>query len=230
MRRREFISLLGGAAAWPLAVHARQGRRVAALWPFTEGDVEGQALFAVFRQGLRELGWANVQIDSRWGGGRNLLHYCKRPAQYRLYSWVRPTRLEPDTSPVSRDRAATSPASRFTSRRLRASGWEFERSYASNGAGRSSDQSGHRDSSRNILLASVRSRCGLSKHRAHHSEGPYPGGHRNSNWVARKTTGKRTYWRLTLLAKSTATSSSRSQLSIACLPSMQSAVVQLGVD
>src|ERR1035437_1318219 len=37
---------------------------------------------------------------------RNLLHYRVRPAQYRLYSWVRPTRLEPDTSPVSRDRAA----------------------------------------------------------------------------------------------------------------------------
>ena len=70
MRRREFITLLGGAAvAWPLAVRAQQGKRVAALWPFTEGDVEGQALFAVFRQGLRELGWANVQIDSRWGGG-----------------------------------------------------------------------------------------------------------------------------------------------------------------
>ena len=70
MQRREFILALGGAAvAWPLAARAQQGRRVAALWPFTEGDVEGQALFAVFRQGLRELGWANVQVDSRWGGG-----------------------------------------------------------------------------------------------------------------------------------------------------------------
>ena len=70
MRRREFITLLGGAAvAWPLAVRAQQGKRVAALWPFTEGDAEGQALSAVFRQGLRELGWVNVQIDSRWGGG-----------------------------------------------------------------------------------------------------------------------------------------------------------------
>ena len=71
MKRREFITLLGGAAvAWPLAVHAQQGKRVAALWPFNEGDVEGQLLFAALRQGLRELGWANVQIDSRWGGGK----------------------------------------------------------------------------------------------------------------------------------------------------------------
>src|ERR1700688_1274963 len=69
MKRRKFITLLGGAAAWPLAARAQQGKRVAALWPFTEGDAEGQALSAVFRQGLRELGWANVQIDSRWGGG-----------------------------------------------------------------------------------------------------------------------------------------------------------------
>jgi putative ABC transport system substrate-binding protein len=73
MRRREFIALLGGAAASvPLAGRAQQAnriRRVGALWPFAEGSTEAQSQFAAFRQGLRELGWGDVQIESRWGGG-----------------------------------------------------------------------------------------------------------------------------------------------------------------
>ncbi len=73
MKRREFIVLLGGAAASvPLAAHAQQAnraRRVGALWPFAEGSTEAQLQFAAFRQGLRELGWGDVQIESRWGGG-----------------------------------------------------------------------------------------------------------------------------------------------------------------
>jgi putative ABC transport system substrate-binding protein len=73
VKRREFIGLIGGAAAaWPLAARAQQAgrtRRVAALWPFNEQDAEGQAELTALRQGLRELGWADLEIESRWSGG-----------------------------------------------------------------------------------------------------------------------------------------------------------------
>ena len=76
MRRRQFITLLGGAAAeWPLAARAQQGermRRIGVLMPFAEDNPVGQARLAAFRQGLLQLGWAdgrNVRIDSRWGAG-----------------------------------------------------------------------------------------------------------------------------------------------------------------
>jgi ABC-type uncharacterized transport system substrate-binding protein len=76
MQRREFVTLLGGVAAspllWPSAARAQQPnrtRRVGALWPFAEASAEAQLQFAAFRQGLRELGWGDVQIESRWGGG-----------------------------------------------------------------------------------------------------------------------------------------------------------------
>jgi putative ABC transport system substrate-binding protein len=74
VRRRAFISLLGGAAAWPLAARAQQPermRRIGALMNFAATDQEGQARFAAFVEGLQELGWANgrnVQIDNRWVG------------------------------------------------------------------------------------------------------------------------------------------------------------------
>jgi putative ABC transport system substrate-binding protein len=73
VKRREFVTLVGGAAAtWPFATRAQQARRsrsVAALWPFAETDAEGQAQFAAFRDGLREFGWADLRVESRWGGG-----------------------------------------------------------------------------------------------------------------------------------------------------------------
>jgi putative tryptophan/tyrosine transport system substrate-binding protein len=73
MRRREFITVLGcAAAAWPLAARAQQpvrARRIAALWPFNETDPDGQAGFAALRAGLRELGWGDIAIENRWGGG-----------------------------------------------------------------------------------------------------------------------------------------------------------------
>ena len=75
MKRREFITLLGGAAvAWPLAARAQQAermRRIGVLMPFAAGDPEGQARFAAFLQELQQLGWTdgrNVQIDTRWAG------------------------------------------------------------------------------------------------------------------------------------------------------------------
>jgi putative tryptophan/tyrosine transport system substrate-binding protein len=75
MRRREFMALLGGAAAWPLAARAQQGermRRVGVLSSLTADDPEGQARLAAFLQGLQQLGWSdgrNVRIDTRWAAG-----------------------------------------------------------------------------------------------------------------------------------------------------------------
>jgi ABC-type uncharacterized transport system substrate-binding protein len=73
MRRRDFISLLGGtAAAWPLAAHAQQAermRRVAILLPAAAGDSAFQTRVGAFLQGLQQLGWVNgrnVSIDTRW--------------------------------------------------------------------------------------------------------------------------------------------------------------------
>ena len=73
MRRRDFITLLGGAAAaWPLAARAQQGgriRRIGVLASLPEGDPEMQARLAGFRQGLERLGWSegrNVRIDYRF--------------------------------------------------------------------------------------------------------------------------------------------------------------------
>jgi putative ABC transport system substrate-binding protein len=75
MRRRDLITLLGGAAAWPLAVRAQQGervRRIGVLTNLAADDPEAQARIGAFLQGLQEFGWAvgrNVRIDYRWGGG-----------------------------------------------------------------------------------------------------------------------------------------------------------------
>jgi putative tryptophan/tyrosine transport system substrate-binding protein len=75
MRRREFITLLGGAAAWPLAARAQQGervRRIGALMTLAADDPEGQGRLRAFVQELQQLGWIdgrNVQIDLRWGEG-----------------------------------------------------------------------------------------------------------------------------------------------------------------
>jgi putative tryptophan/tyrosine transport system substrate-binding protein len=76
MQRREFITLLGGAAAaWPLAARAQQPertRRIGVLMLYPENDPEGQLRATAFRQGLQKLGWVvgrNVQIDFQWGLG-----------------------------------------------------------------------------------------------------------------------------------------------------------------
>ena len=72
MKRREFITLLGGAAAaWPLAARAQQTeriRRIGVLMPFAENDSDAQANITAFRQALQVLGWTdnrNVRIDYR---------------------------------------------------------------------------------------------------------------------------------------------------------------------
>ena len=72
MRRRQFISLLGAAAVWPLAARAqqpRQMRRIGVLMGSDESDHEAQSWVAAFREELRKLGWVegrNVEIDMRW--------------------------------------------------------------------------------------------------------------------------------------------------------------------
>ena len=76
MRRREFITLVGGAAtAWPLATLAQQGermRRIGVLYAGAESDPDYQARVAAFKQSLQQLGWnegSNVIVDYRWGEG-----------------------------------------------------------------------------------------------------------------------------------------------------------------
>ena len=76
MRRREFITLLGGAtAAWPLAARAQRPQRmqrIGMLMPTREDDAEGQRRVALLRQGLKELGWIegrNISVDYRWVEG-----------------------------------------------------------------------------------------------------------------------------------------------------------------
>ncbi len=72
MKRREFITLLGGAAAWPLAARAQQAermRRIGVLLPAASDDLEFKARVGAFLERLRELGWTigrNMRIDTRW--------------------------------------------------------------------------------------------------------------------------------------------------------------------
>ena len=74
MRRRAFISLLGGAATWPLSARAQQGesiRRIGVLMSTSADDPEGQARLAAVAQGLQQSGWTigqNVRVDYRWRG------------------------------------------------------------------------------------------------------------------------------------------------------------------
>jgi hypothetical protein len=76
MRRRDFLTLLGGAAAaWPVTARAQQDgrvRRIGVLMPLDENDPEGKRRYSAFTQALADLGWTdgrNVRMDLRWGGG-----------------------------------------------------------------------------------------------------------------------------------------------------------------
>src|SRR5262245_18489646 len=74
VKRREFITLLGGvaAAAWPLAARAQQGVRQITVWMGRGNDAEGQRHAAAFRETLRALGWAdgrNVRTHYHWVTG-----------------------------------------------------------------------------------------------------------------------------------------------------------------
>ena len=77
--RREFITLLGGAVAWPLAARAQQGgreQRIVALMSMAADDPEAQPRVAAFESGLRELGWLdghNLRVEYRWVSDGDLL-------------------------------------------------------------------------------------------------------------------------------------------------------------
>ena len=77
MKRREFITLLCGAAAWPLAARAQQGermRRIGVLEPIAAESPDGKARQGAFLQRLQQLGWIdgrNVRIDTRWSAGND---------------------------------------------------------------------------------------------------------------------------------------------------------------
>ena len=78
LRRRQFITLLGGAAAWPLAARAqaKKVRRIGVLMGLVAGDPEAQSRLVAFENGLRELGWVNgrnLSIEYRWAGDGNVL-------------------------------------------------------------------------------------------------------------------------------------------------------------
>lgn len=74
MRRREFVTLVGAAATWPLAARAQDDgrRRIGALLGYAESDQQAQSRFDAFKQELAARGWTdgvNLRIDARWTGG-----------------------------------------------------------------------------------------------------------------------------------------------------------------
>jgi len=82
MRRRDFITLLGGAAAWPLAARAQQAERrrlIGVLMYVPADDPEGQARLAALAQSLKQLGWSddrNLQIDTRWANADDIRRHA----------------------------------------------------------------------------------------------------------------------------------------------------------
>jgi len=87
MKRREFMALLGGAAAWPIAARAQQPDRMRGIGVHMNtlaDDSQAQARYAAFLQGLQHLGWVdgrNVRIDTRWGTAADIERHRKDAAE-----------------------------------------------------------------------------------------------------------------------------------------------------
>jgi hypothetical protein len=103
MRRREFLSVMGTAAAWPIAARAQQTDRVprvAILMGYVEDDAEAKALLLEFTQALSDFGWIegrNLRIDIRWAPGRiDLMRTCAK----ELVS-LQPDVILADSTPVT---------------------------------------------------------------------------------------------------------------------------------
>ena len=157
MTRREFITLLGGAAAWPLVARAQQAgqvRRIGVLMNMAADDPQGQARVAAFRQVLQQQGRSdrNVRIDTRWGendvdrerqyaaelvtlapdvllgSGTVSVRRCRRPlAPCRSCSWVSLIRSAQGWSTAWPGRAATPPALWSSNTVLAGNGWNSSR-------------------------------------------------------------------------------------------------------
>jgi hypothetical protein len=103
VKRREFITVLGGAAAWPVAARAQQAdrmRRIGVLMAHPAGDLEFQAYLAAFQEGLQKLGWTegrNIRIDSRWGAPDDHSKLPLPPWQWRRWQHLFTT--GPSSSP-----------------------------------------------------------------------------------------------------------------------------------
>ena len=156
MKRREFISLLGGAAAmWPLVARAQQGdrvRRIGVVTSALETDADLQALYAVLRQALQQLGWTegrNIQFDRRLGSAGDsdvvrrhaqelvalapdliVASGSQNVAALQQVSRTVPivflaTRLALDWRPVLHARAAIQPASHRSNMAWVENGWSY---------------------------------------------------------------------------------------------------------
>ena len=104
MRRREFITVLGGAAAWPRFARAQQPgrmRRIGVLMATAERDPEGKAYLAGFTQGLAELGWTdgrNLRMDVRWAADNidRMRMFAKELIDLQPeMPWASPLRMSP---------------------------------------------------------------------------------------------------------------------------------------
>ena len=105
MRRRDFITVLGGVAAWPLAARAQPSdrmRRIGVLMGLSESDSEAQTRIAAFREGLQKLGWTegrNTRIDIRWAtpdDTQSMQRFAKEPVA------LQPDLILSHTTPTTR--------------------------------------------------------------------------------------------------------------------------------
>jgi putative ABC transport system substrate-binding protein len=136
MRRRDFITLVGGVAAWPLAALAQHGermRRIGVLMNTAADDTVFQTRIGAFLQGLALLGWTigrNVRIEIRWSGGKaddarryaaELVALAPDVILAHGVSTVRPLLQATRTVPIGR--AATPPASCRSNTPSAGNGW-----------------------------------------------------------------------------------------------------------